>query len=110
MTSAINGTLSSLMTVAIIFTGINLVFAGSLSAGAIISCNMLGAKIVSPIKGLITFFADTHIIKGAMEQIGSIWNANPERVGGGSQHVIKGDYGLKAVSYTHLTLPTILLV
>jgi len=98
MTSAINGTLSSLMTVAIIFTGINLVFAGSLSAGAIISCNMLGAKIVSPIKGLITFFADTHIITGAMAQISSIWNANPERVGGGSQHVIKGDYGLKDVT------------
>ncbi|HIB20556.1 MAG TPA: ATP-binding cassette domain-containing protein, partial [Rhodospirillales bacterium] len=98
MTSAINGTLSSLMTVAIVFTGITLVFAGSLSAGAIISCNMLGGKIVSPIKGLITFFADTHIITGAMAQISSIWNANPERVGGGSQHVIKGDYGLKDVT------------
>ncbi|HIA82613.1 MAG TPA: ATP-binding cassette domain-containing protein, partial [Rhodospirillales bacterium] len=98
MTKAINGTLSSLMTVAIVFTGITLVFAGSLSAGAIISCNMLGGKIVSPIKGLITFFADTHIITGAMAQISSIWNANPERVGGGSQHVIKGDYGLKDVT------------
>jgi len=98
MTKAINGTLSSLMTVAIVFTGITLVFAGSLSAGAIISCNMLGGKIVSPIKGLITFFADTHIITGAMAQISSIWNANPERGGGGSQHVIKGDYGLKDVT------------
>ena len=98
MTKAINGTLSGLMTVAIVFTGITLVFAGSLSAGAIISCNMLGGKIVSPIKGLITFFADTHIITGAMAQISSIWNANPERVGGGSQHVIKGDYGLKGVT------------
>ena len=98
LTGAINGTLSSLMTVAIIFTGINLVFAGSLSAGAIISCNMLGAKIVSPIKQLITFFADTHIITGAMTQISSIWNANPERVGGGAQHVIKGDFKLKEVT------------
>ena len=59
---------------------------------------MLGAKIVSPIKGLITFFADTHIITGAMAQISSIWNANPERVGGGSQHVIKGDFGLNDVT------------
>ena len=98
ITSAINSTLSSLMTVAIIFTGINLVFAGSLSAGAIISCNMLGAKIVSPIKGLITFFADTHIITGAMTQISSIWNANPERVGGGTQQIIKGDFDLNDVT------------
>ena len=97
MTSAINGTLSSLMTVAIVFTGINLVFAGSLSAGAIISCNMLGGKIVSPIKGLITFFADTSTIAGAMEQIKSVWNANPERASGGSQHVITGNLELRDV-------------
>jgi ABC-type bacteriocin/lantibiotic exporter with double-glycine peptidase domain len=97
MTSAINGTLSSLMTVSIVFTGIMLVFAGSLSAGAIISCNMLGGKIVSPIKGLITFFADTSTIKGAMDSIGSIWNANAERVGGGSQHVMTGKFDLRDV-------------
>ena len=52
---SVNSTLMNLMTVAIIFTGINLVFAGLLSAGAIISCNMLGAKVVTPVKGLITF-------------------------------------------------------
>ena len=98
LTGSINSTLMSLMTVAIVFTGINLVFAGSLSAGAIISCNMLGAKVVAPIKGLITFFADTHVIKGAMVQISSIWNATPERVGGGAQQVIKGDYKLRNVT------------
>jgi ATP-binding cassette subfamily B protein len=56
---------------------------------------MLGAKVVNPIKGLITFFADTYIISGAMAQIGSIWNANPERVGSGTQQVIKGGYKLR---------------
>ena len=116
MTSAINGTLSSLMTVTIVFTGINLVFAGSLSAGSIISCNMLGGKIVSPIKGLITFFADTKTISGAMDQIGSIWNSPPERSGAGSQHVITGKYDLRdvgvkfgdhdALSKVNLTVPS----
>ena len=95
---SINSTLSSLMTIAIVFTGINLVFAGSLSVGAIISCNMLGAKVVGPTKKLITFFADTHIMDSAMEQISSIWNANPERVGGGSQQVIKGEYDFRDVT------------
>ncbi len=98
LTGSINATLMSLMTVAIVFTGINLVFAGSLSAGAIISCNMLGAKVVAPIKGLITFFADTHIIAGAMAQIGSIWNANPERTGSGSQQVIQGGFKVRDVT------------
>ena len=98
VTGSINATLMNLMTIAIVFTGILLVFAGSLSAGAIISCNMLGAKVVAPTKKIITFFADTHIITGAMEQISSIWNANPERVGAGTQHVIKGNYELRNVT------------
>jgi len=95
---SVNGTLMNLMTVAIIFTGINLVFAGALSAGAIISCNMLGAKVVAPVKGLITFFADTKSIYDAMEKMGSIWNANPERVGAGPQHVITGNYVFKELA------------
>ncbi len=98
VSGSINSTLMNLMTIAIVFTGINLVFAGELSAGAIISCNMLGAKVVAPTKKLITFFADTHIITGAMGQIGEIWNANPDRIGGGAQHVITGDFVFKDVS------------
>ncbi len=94
----VNSTLMNLMTVAIIFTGINLVFAGALSAGAIISCNMLGAKVVAPVKGLITFFADLKSIAGAMERLGSIWNANPERAGLGPQKVISGDFHFKDLS------------
>ena len=94
----VNATLMNLMTVAIIFTGINLVFAGLLSAGAIISCNMLGAKVVSPVKGLITFFADLQSIAGAMEKLGSVWNANPERGGLGPQKIITGDFQFKGLS------------
>ncbi len=95
---SVNSTLMNLMTVAIIFTGINLVFAGLLSAGAIISCNMLGAKVVTPVKGLITFFADLQSISGAMEKLGSVWNANPERGGLGPQKIITGDFHFKNLS------------
>ena len=98
VSGSINGTLMNLMTIAIVFTGINLVFAGELSAGAIISCNMLGAKVVSPTKKIITFFADTHIITGAMGQISEVWNANPERIGSGAQHVITGDINFRDVT------------
>jgi ABC-type bacteriocin/lantibiotic exporter with double-glycine peptidase domain len=95
---SVNAFAGNLLTVAIIFTGINLVFAGSLSAGAIISCNMLGAKLVSPVKALITFLADMTAAEGAIERLGSIWNANPERVGLGPQRVISGNFSLKDVS------------
>lgn len=95
---SVNAFAGNLLTVAIIFTGINLVFTGSLSAGAIISCNMLGAKLVSPVKALITFLADMTAAEGAIERLGSIWNANPERVGLGPQRVISGNFSLKDVS------------
>jgi ATP-binding cassette subfamily B protein len=94
----VNATLMNLMTVTIIFTGITLVFAGSLSAGAIISCNMLGAKVVAPVKGLITFFSDLRSISGAMEKLGSVWNAAPERSGLGPQKIITGDFHFKGLS------------
>ena len=59
---------------------------------------MLGAKVVAPVKGLITFFADLKSIAGAMERLGSIWNANPERAGLGPQKVISGDFHFKDLS------------
>ena len=92
ISSNANSTLMNLMTVTIIFTGINLVFAGTVSAGAIISCNMLGAKVVAPVKGLITFFADLGTISSAMDRLGSVWNASPERAGLGPQKVISSNF------------------
>ena len=59
---------------------------------------MLGAKVVAPVKGLITFFADLKSISGAMERLGSIWNATPERSGLGPQKVINGDFHIKDLS------------
>jgi ABC-type bacteriocin/lantibiotic exporter with double-glycine peptidase domain len=96
--SSINAALMNYMTVAIIFTGIMLVFAGSLSAGAIISCNMLGAKVVAPVKGLITFFADLKSIASAMERLSSVWNSPPERTGTGPQKVITGNFEFNDLS------------
>ena len=54
----INSTLTQIMTVVLVFTGVLLVLAGSLSAGAIISCNMLAGKLVAPVTAIFTFFAD----------------------------------------------------
>ena len=52
----VNATLTQLMTVAIVTTGVLLVLNSGLSAGAIISCNMLGGKLVSPFTSFFTFF------------------------------------------------------
>ncbi len=96
--SNFGSTLQQLMTVAIVFVGVNLVLAGSLSAGAIIASNMLGGKAVGPIKQLITFFADLDGMKRVLEQISKVWNGQSERSQTGSQLSIKGNINLKNVS------------
>ena len=93
----VNATLNQLMTVALVTTGVLLVLAGALSAGAVISCNMLGTRLISPFTALITFFADLNSFKSTLESVGSSWNGPNERVGAGNEIVIKGDIVCKDV-------------
>ena len=118
----VNATLTQLMTVAIVTTGVLLVLNSGLSAGAIISCNMLGGKLVSPFTSFFTFFSDLNNFKSTLDSVGKSWNGPNERVGSGNEVVVKGEVvckdvivkfentnalnGLNSVSYTHLTLPT----
>jgi ABC-type bacteriocin/lantibiotic exporter with double-glycine peptidase domain len=45
----LNNTVQQIMTISLVFAGVMLVLDGALSAGAIISCNMLAGKVVSPV-------------------------------------------------------------
>ena len=94
----LNSTLQQIMTICLVFTGVMLVLDGGLSAGAIISCNMLAGKVVTPVKSIFTFFADLDNFKGAIASISNTWNAPSERVGAGIQHVVKGKILLRNVS------------
>ena len=92
----INATLSQLMTVAIVTTGVLLVLGSGLSAGAIISCNMLGGKLVSPFTALFTFFSDLNGFKSTLQTVGTRWNGPNEPVGG-NEMVVKGEVVCKDV-------------
>ena len=92
----INATLSQLMTVAIVTTGVLLVLGSGLSAGAIISCNMLGGKLVSPFTALFTFFSDLNGFKSTLQTVGTSWNGANEPVGG-NEMVVKGEVVCKDV-------------
>jgi ABC-type bacteriocin/lantibiotic exporter with double-glycine peptidase domain len=93
----INSTLTQIMTVAIVTTGVLLVLGSGLSAGAIISCNMLGGKLVAPVTALFTFFADLTNFKSTLDSVGTSWNGPTERVGAGNEIVIKGEIICKDV-------------
>ncbi len=93
----VNATLTQLMTVAIVTTGVLLVLNSGLSAGAIISCNMLGGKLVSPFTSFFTFFSDLNNFKSTLDSVGKSWNGPNERVGSGNEVVVKGELVCKDV-------------
>ena len=93
----VNATLTQLMTVAIVTTGCLLVLNSGLSAGAIISCNMLGGKLVSPFTSFFTFFSDLNSFKSTLDSVGRSWNGPNERVGAGNEVVVKGEIVCKDV-------------
>jgi ATP-binding cassette subfamily B protein len=94
----VNSVLQQTMTVAVIFTGVQLVFSGSMSAGSLIAVSMVGVRVVRPLVQAISGIAELERVRTAMAQIGNIWNARPERYGFGAQHVVRGAYELANVS------------
>jgi ATP-binding cassette subfamily B protein len=97
----VNNVLQQTMTVAVIFTGIQLVFGGSMSAGALIAVNMIGARVVRPIVQAISGIADFERARAAKEQLARIWNAAPERRGFGVQRGVLGRFQLAGVSVVY---------
>jgi len=88
----INGFLQNVMTIAIIFTGVQLVFAEELSAGSIIAINMVAGKLTSPIIAAITLFGDRNQLFVLISHIGDIWNKGKEQMGAGVHSAISGKY------------------
>jgi len=94
----INGFLQQFMTIVIIFTGVQLVFADELSAGSIIAINMVAGKLTSPIIAAITLFGERNQIYGLIGQIGEIWNRGKEQMGAGVHSAITGKYNFNGIS------------
>ncbi|OUV99531.1 MAG: hypothetical protein CBD16_08045 [Betaproteobacteria bacterium TMED156] len=93
----LNSVIQQLMTITIIFVGIQLVFAGSLSAGAIIAVNMVAARVTRPVGTLITSLGEIDNAKLAISKISEIWNSTPERKSIGISVLLKGGYSFKDV-------------
>ena len=94
----INGFLQNAMTIAIIFTGVQLVFAEELSAGSIIAINMVAGKLTSPIIAAITLFGDRNQLFVLISHIGDIWNKGKEQMGAGVHSAISGKYTFENIS------------
>ena len=97
----INGFLQQAMTIVIIFTGVQLVFAEQLSAGSIIAINMVAGKLTSPIIAAITLFGERSQVLALISRISDIWNKGNEQMGAGVHSAITGKYTFENISMNY---------
>ena len=97
----INGFLQQAMTIVIIFTGVQLVFAEELSAGSIIAINMVAGKLTSPIIAAITLFGERSQVLALISRISDIWNKGNEQMGAGVHSAITGKYTFENISMNY---------
>jgi len=102
ISKSFSGFLQKAMTVAIIFVGAHLIFAGEVSMGAIIAFNMLAARVTGPLVaavGLISEFQQTSL---AVKMLGEVMNQKPERTSAtGLTHRIAGNVDFERVSFRY---------
>ncbi|MBF0358164.1 MAG: peptidase domain-containing ABC transporter [Magnetococcales bacterium] len=98
----ISGLLQQLLTVVLIFIGVQLVFSGELSAGVLIGVNMLGGRVTTPLVQLITLRMDIDKLKNAISSLEGVINTRGEinRKGGSASEII-GGVSFKSVSYSY---------
>ncbi|MDV7339588.1 peptidase domain-containing ABC transporter [Terasakiella sp. A23] len=99
ITQNIGSTLQQLMTVAVIFIGVQLVFAGELSAGVLIGVNMLAGKVTGPLVQLVTLVTDVEKVTRAVDSIGSVMNTRGEMRRRGAVPDFLGNVSFHNVSF-----------
>jgi len=97
--SQISATLQHLMTVAVIFVGVLLVFGGTLSAGVLIGVNMLAGKVTGPLVQLVSMSTEFQKFNTAMSALSNLLNLRGETLRRGTTPPIHGGVKFENVSF-----------
>ena len=92
--------LNNLLTVVVLFIGVHLVFAGSLSAGVIIGVNMLIGKIYRPTLSLVKIPSDLKQFASLLSVLNRSSSMSSENKGRGQFHSIEGGITFQNVSFS----------
>jgi ATP-binding cassette, subfamily B, bacterial HlyB/CyaB len=94
--------LQKMMTLAVIYFGVSLVFNGRLSVGQLIAFQMFASQLSGPILRLVHMWQDFQQAKLSLDRIADIINTPPEVVGGAiTVNQLKGDIEAKDVSFKY---------
>ena len=98
MATQASNLIQQVMTVAVLFFGINLVFGGDLMAGSLIAVNMVAGRIIGPVKQAVGLLSELEKARQIKDEVSFIWNENPERKGFGKEIRVRGAIEFKNVS------------
>lgn len=94
--------LQKIMTLAVIYFGVSLVFNKSMSVGQLIAFQMFASQLSGPILRLVHMWQDFQQAKLSLERIGDIINTQPEVAGGAiAIKQLKGDIAAANVSFRY---------
>jgi subfamily B ATP-binding cassette protein HlyB/CyaB len=97
--SEIGTLLNNLLTVVVLFVGVHLVFAGSLSAGVLIGVNMLIGKIFRPFQTVVKFPSEIKKLSQLLDPLRTTASLSSEKRGAGNYHDILG-----SVTFSNVTV------
>ena len=101
ISSQISATLQQLMTVVVIFVGVLMVFAGSLSPGVLIGINMLANKVTGPLVQLVSLTTDLGKFTIAVDKLKELLTLSSANVRRGITPAISGNIVFKDVTYSY---------
>ncbi|MFA6413634.1 MAG: type I secretion system permease/ATPase [Syntrophales bacterium] len=94
--------LQKMMTLAVIYFGVSLVFSGRLSVGQLIAFQMFASQLSGPILRLVHMWQDFQQAKLSLDRIGDIINTPPEVVGGAiTVDQLKGEIVARDLSFRY---------
>ncbi len=99
--SNIQSTVQQLMTAAVIFVGVHLVFAGAVSAGVLVGFNMLASRVSRPITQLVTLTTEFSRLSQAIQSLASVINASSETSYRGQKPQLAGGIELKNIHFEY---------
>lgn len=94
--------LGQLMTAAIIFVGVQMVFTGDVSVGALIAFNMLAMRVSGPLIQLVGLVNEFEQASLSVKMLGEIMNKKPEQAStGGLTPKLKGAIEFDGVTFRY---------
>lgn len=95
-------TLQKIMTLAIIYFGVSLVFSRDMSVGQLIAFQMFSNQLSGPILRLVRMWQDFQQAKLSLNRLGDIINTQPELIGGAiSLKQLNGEITAKDLSFRY---------